>query len=564
MARKFLVPIDLSKLELQNAAIQNLSSDPSSPATGQIYYNTTAGRLKVKNGSAFVEIPTSGTIANADIATGAAIAYSKLSLSGSIVNADIATGAAIALSKLATDPLARANHTGTQLASTISDFDTQVRTNRLDQLAVPTSSVAFNGQKITGLGTPTSDTDAATKGYVDNAVVGIDWKPSVRAIALSNITLSGTQTIDGVSLIVGDRVLVTGQTTASQDGIYLVASGSWTRTTDCAAGSSQNAFAVFIEEGTSYADTGWVLTNNGTVTIGTTDLVFTQFTGVGAIEAGNGLTKSGNTINAVGTTDRISVSADAIDIASTYVGQTSITTLGTVTTGTWSATAIAADKGGTGQTSYAVGDILYASTTSALSKLAAVATGNVLISGGLATAPSWGKVGLTTHVSGTLPIANGGTGQTSAVAAFDALSPATTLGDIIYHNGTDNVRLAGNTTTTKKFLRQTGDGTNSAAPAWDTLVAADIPNLDASKITTGTLASARGGALRYAANVGDGTSTSIAITHNLSTLDVVVNVYEVSTGATVECDVARTSTTVVTLGFAVAPSSNQYRVVVVA
>jgi len=99
------------------------------------------------------------SIVNADINSSAQIAYSKTNLTNSIVNADINASAAIALSKLATDPLARANHTGTQAASTISDFDTQVRTSRLDQMAAPTASVSANSQKITNLATPTSNTD---------------------------------------------------------------------------------------------------------------------------------------------------------------------------------------------------------------------------------------------------------------------------------------------------------------------------------------------------------------------------------------------------------------------
>lgn len=90
--------------------------------------------------------------------------------SGVIGDADIAAGAAIALSKLATDPLARANHTGTQTASTISNFDTQVRTSRLDQMAAPTAAVSLNSQKITSLATATANTDAANKAYVDGAV----------------------------------------------------------------------------------------------------------------------------------------------------------------------------------------------------------------------------------------------------------------------------------------------------------------------------------------------------------------------------------------------------------
>jgi hypothetical protein len=124
-----------------------------------------------------------GTILNADVNASAAIEYSKLALTGAIVstdiandtivNADINTAAAISLSKLATDPLARANHTGTQLAATVSDFDTQVRTSRLDQMTAPTASVALNAQKITGLADPTLAQDAATKAYTDLQITNL-------------------------------------------------------------------------------------------------------------------------------------------------------------------------------------------------------------------------------------------------------------------------------------------------------------------------------------------------------------------------------------------------------
>ena len=121
-----------------------------------------------------------GTIVDADVSGTAAIAYGKLSLGGTItsadlvdgtiVNSDINASAAIALSKLATDPLARANHTGTQTASTVSDFDTQVRTSKVTDLAAPTGSFSMNSQKIVSLGTPTANADAATKLYVDTKV----------------------------------------------------------------------------------------------------------------------------------------------------------------------------------------------------------------------------------------------------------------------------------------------------------------------------------------------------------------------------------------------------------
>ena len=124
-----------------------------------------------------------GTILNADINASAAIAYSKLNLNGTITSADIVDGtivagdianATITAAKMVTDPYARANHTGTQLAATVSDFDTQVRTSRLDQMAAPTASVALNAQKITGLGTPTANTtDAATTAYVDTSIANL-------------------------------------------------------------------------------------------------------------------------------------------------------------------------------------------------------------------------------------------------------------------------------------------------------------------------------------------------------------------------------------------------------
>ena len=106
----------------------------------------------------------------------------------------------------------------------------------------------------------------------------------------------------------------------------------------------------------------------------------------------------------------------------------SLTSVGTIATGVWNGTAINAVYGGTGQTSYSIGDVLYASTSSALSKLAGVATGNALLSGGISTAPAWGKIGLTTHVSGTLPVANGGTGVTISTGSGNAvLSTSPTL-----------------------------------------------------------------------------------------------------------------------------------------
>ena len=237
----------------------------------------------------------------------------------------------------------------TLTAAKISDFDTQVRLSRLDQMAVPTSAVSANNQRITSVASPSVGTDAANKDYVDAARMGMDVKESVRAATTANITLTAPQTIDGVAVIAGDRVLVKNQADGITNGIYVVAAGAWTRTTDANTSAKVTpGMFCFVEEGTANADSGWILSTNQAIILDTTPLAFSQFSGAGQITAGNGLTKTGNTLDVVGTTNRITVAADSIDIASTYVGQATITTLGTIATGVWNGTLIPLQYGGTG------------------------------------------------------------------------------------------------------------------------------------------------------------------------------------------------------------------------
>ena len=203
---------------------------------------------------------------------------------GTIVNADINASAAIAQSKIA-------------------DLTTDLGNKLALAGGTMTGAIAMGTNKITGLGTPTDATDAATKAYVDSAAQGIDWKASVRAATTAAVTLaSGLEngdTLDGVTLATGDRVLVKNQATGSENGIYVVkVSGAPDRSTDADTGAELTSnFAVFVEEGTVNADQGYVLTNDGAITIGTTALTFTQFTGLGQIVAGTGLDKTGNTID---------------------------------------------------------------------------------------------------------------------------------------------------------------------------------------------------------------------------------------------------------------------------
>lgn len=215
-----------------------------------------------------------------------------------IINSDIDASAAIASSKLADG----ANFV------------------KKDGSVAFTADQSLGGFKVTNVGTPTSNSDAATKAYVDSVAQGLSTKTAVRVATTANITLSGTQTIDGVSVIAGDRVLVKNQSTQSQNGVYDVAAGAWSRSTDSDAGTELvNAF-YFVQQGATLQATGWVQSTPGPITLGTTNIVFSQFSGAADFQAGAGLTKTGLTFD-IGTASsaRIVVNADNIDLATTGV-----------------------------------------------------------------------------------------------------------------------------------------------------------------------------------------------------------------------------------------------------
>lgn len=172
----------------------------------------------------------------------------------------------------------------------------------LTRQATNSGAVSLNSQKITSLADGTLAGDAVNKAQLDAAVVGIDWKASVRATTTATGALASAyangQVIDGVTLATNDRILLKDQSTGSENGIYIVnATGAPTRSSDADANAEvTSGMAVFVEEGTVSADQAYTLTNNGTIILGTTALVFTQFTGLGQITPGNVLTKTGNTI----------------------------------------------------------------------------------------------------------------------------------------------------------------------------------------------------------------------------------------------------------------------------
>ena len=295
-----------------------------------------------------------------------------------------------------------------------------------------TGTVSVNGSRVTGVAEPVDGTDAANKAYVDNAVTGLSFKEAVNLLATSNVSLTGstnTLIIDShdplVSADSGYRILLTGQSTDSENGIYVYADDgatyTLTRPEDSDTFVELQGASVLVLEGAVYGSTGWVQENYATTDFTAQNWV--QFSGAGAFTAGDGLTQDGTVFNVVagngitvsadavslassvagnglthtdgvidvvGTANRITVSADAINIASTYVGQASITTLGTITTGIWNGTAVGEAYGGTNQTSYTRGDILYATADDTLAKLAIGTAGQMLVSDG--TDVAWASI----------------------------------------------------------------------------------------------------------------------------------------------------------------------------
>lgn len=262
MARKILVPYDFAKNEIRNAVVQNLSASPSSPVPGQLYYDTDDNKLYFWNNSAW----EAASGASGGPPTGSAGG----DLTGTYPNPTLS-------SAKDANVKARANHTGTQTASTISDFDTQVRTSRLDQMAAPTADVAFNSRKITGLLDGTNPQDAATVSQLSAAITGVDFK-SVRAATTATITISTAlnsgDTIDGVTLANGDLVLVKDQSSPAENGVYVV-SGSPARVDWMDAAAEVDGRAVIVEDGSVNAGRMY-FTASEVTTLGTDAISFTK------------------------------------------------------------------------------------------------------------------------------------------------------------------------------------------------------------------------------------------------------------------------------------------------
>jgi len=515
MATKFVTNIDLNQNQILNGRLQALASDPGSGNfEGRLIYNTTEDLIKFYTGSAWRK--TIHTLASGTTALTVSEANGTATYSVAAAVAGGASGLLIGADKTKLD-----NATSTNTNSTVALRD---------------------GSGRLQVSTPAADLDAANKAYVDAARTGLDVKASVRAATTAALTLANQlengDTLDGVTLATGDRVLVKNQGTGAENGIYIVAaSGAPSRATDADANSEMTpGMFTFVEEGTTNADSGWVMTNDGAITVGTTALTFALFSVAGTIFAGDGLSKSGDvlSVNVTGSggiqiaSDNLEIEIDA-GVSGLDTGASGLALQAAISgAGLTFSTGVVAVGAGDGITVNA-NDVALASTSGGAgltfsSGVLAVGAGDgiAINADDVALASSTGGAGLT-FSSGVLAV---GAGDGITINADDVALASTTAGHGI--------------TFTSGVLSVTG-------------LAVSASGLTTSTPTTARIASD---------TIGDGSATAFVITHNLGTRDVVIQVYDAASYDTVIADVVRTSTDTATVTFSTAPSSNAYVAVI--
>jgi hypothetical protein len=375
------------------------------------------------------------------------VAAKNITLGSSTLSLGSTTTAIAGITELTVDNL---NFNGNTVTSTDTNGDIILSPNG-------TGKVDVSGSIITGLSEPVGATDAATKNYVDTVAEGLHVHEAAHCattntlavlsggtVTYSNgtagvgatLTLSaGLSAIDGHTLTNGDRILVKNQATQAHNGMYVRTSATvLTRASDFdTAAEIGGGDFTFVENGTVYGNTGWVQTVE-VLTVGTDNIIWQQFSGTGTFTAGNGLTITGTEFNVVGTADRIVANIDSIDIASTYVGQSTITTLGTIGTGTWQGTVIGPTYGGTG-----------------------VNNGSKTITlGGSFTHTGAHTLGLTTtaNTSVTLPT----TGTLATLAGTETFTNKTLTSPTITGGSIDNTPIGASTRSTGAFTTLTSNG----------------------------------------------------------------------------------------------------------
>jgi hypothetical protein len=332
--------------EVSNAHFQTLQAAPHSASASNTLTLPTAGSNLISDTA--TQTLTNKTLTSADIntpdidggtidgtviggSTRAAGSFTTVNANSSITGssftdstATLTGGQLTGLLNLSVDNI---NVNGNTVTTTNSNGDLILSPNGTGTVTVPSGYKDRSGFGATSL---------VSKEYVDAVKTGLDFKDSVRVASTGNLTISGPgAAIDGISLSSGDRVLLKNQTTASQNGIYSWngAASAMTRTTDADADAEvTSGMYVFVETGTANSDTGFVLTTDGSITVGSTSLSFTQFSGAGQIVAGDAMSKSGNTLNVNDDNITLEVNSDALrlkGITATAVGDLLIGNTGT-------------------------------------------------------------------------------------------------------------------------------------------------------------------------------------------------------------------------------------------
>lgn len=284
--------LNFAQYEAQNLVVHLTNPAPSGAVKGQLYFNNVSNTLWYYDGTTWVQAGAAGALA----------AHATTHQPGG------------------SDPMAVDAAVGTGSLRTLGNGSVQAMPGnyRLDQIAAPTALVSLNGQRLTSVADPTASTDGANKQYVDNLSSGLDAKASVKVATTANITLSGTQTIDGYSVLAGDRVLVKNQSSSPANGIYVAASGAWTRAADMDSWAEVPASYVWVEQGTTQQDTGWLCTSDAGGVLETNNIIWVQFSGAAMMVAGGGLTRTQNTLD-VGQGYGLVVNADDVALNRTLV-----------------------------------------------------------------------------------------------------------------------------------------------------------------------------------------------------------------------------------------------------
>jgi hypothetical protein len=410
--------------------------------------------------------------------TNSQLVNSTITLGSSTLTLGSTTTSIAGITELTVDNI---NFNGNEISTTNSNGDLILSPNG-------TGSVDVGNSRIIGVSDPVNGTDAANKNYVDNAITGLDWKSSVNLLASTNVDLTGstnTLVIDGHAALDSSdnnlyRLLLTGQTTSSENGIYTYTDDgsdyTLVRSSDADTYQELLNSSVYVTEGTTYGNTGWVQSNHYLTSFA--GQVWSQFAGAGAYSAGAGLGQTGTEffVNVAadggieiaadslqlknslagdgltyttgvlavgGTADRITIGADSIDIAATYVGQNTITTVGTIATGTWQGTVVSPTYGGTG--------VNNGSNTITLG-------GNLVTSGANnVTLTTTGATNVTLPTTGTL----------ATLAGAETLSSKTITGSSI---GSSNPSTAAFTTLTASGATTLTANTSSTSYTTGTLV----------------------------------------------------------------------------------------------